>query len=320
MKAIRVHAFGEPKALQLDTVADPKPAPGQVLVKVQAVGINPVETYIRAGQYAKLPDLPYTPGHDAAGTVAAVGEGVDRVAVGDRVYVAGTLSGAYAEMTLADQSKVHPLPDSISFQQGAGIGVPYTTAYHALFQRGHGIAGETVLIHGATGGVGIAALQLAKAAGLTVIATGGTEAGRALLADQGADVVLDHRDPKHMDAALAATGGRGVDVILEMVADANLGVDLPALAHGGRVVVIGSRGDVEINARNLMQRRAQVLGAALALVTPEEYRSAHAAIGAGLRNGSLKPVIARELKLEQAAEAHVSVMEPGARGKIVLVP
>nr|WP_301289112.1 NADPH:quinone reductase [Natronocella acetinitrilica] len=290
------------------------------MVKVQAVGINPVETYIRAGQYAKLPDLPYTPGHDAAGTVAAVGEGVDRVAVGDRVYVAGTLSGAYAEMTLADQSKVHPLPDSISFQQGAGIGVPYTTAYHALFQRGHGIAGETVLIHGATGGVGIAALQLAKAAGLTVIATGGTEAGRALLADQGADVVLDHRDPKHMDAALAATGGRGVDVILEMVADANLGVDLPALAHGGRVVVIGSRGDVEINARNLMQRRAQVLGAALALVTPEEYRSAHAAIGAGLRNGSLKPVIARELKLEQAAEAHVSVMEPGARGKIVLVP
>ncbi len=320
MKAIRVHAFGNPDVLQVETVDDPVPATGQVLVRVHAIGINPVETYIRSGNYARLPDLPYTPGADAAGVVEAVGEGVSRVAVGDRVYTAGTVTGAYAELAVADQHTVHPLPDGATFQQGAALGVPYGTAFHALFHRARALPGETVLVHGATGGVGIAALQLARASGMTVIATGGTAEGRDMLRELGADHVLDHREEGHMDKAAQATDGHGIDVILEMLADANLGVDLPALAHEGRVVVIGNRGDVQINARNLMQRRSSILGAALAHITPAEYRNAHAAIVAGLRSGTLQPVVGHELALEEAAQAHERVMAPGARGKIVLLP
>ncbi|MCC5811513.1 MAG: NADPH:quinone reductase [Ectothiorhodospiraceae bacterium] len=320
MKAIRVKEFGGPEVLQTATVDDPVPAEGQVLVRVRAIGINPVETYIRSGQYAVLPPLPYTPGADAAGEVAAVGTGVKQVKVGDRVYTAGTLTGAYAEMTLVEAGKVHALPDGISFQQGAAIGVPYATAYHSLFQRAHARPGDTVMIHGATGGVGIAAVQLARGAGMTVIATGGTPEGRAMLEELGADHVLDHRADDHLDQARKLSGGRGVDVILEMLADVNLGKDLPALAHEGRVVVIGNRGTVEINARDLMQRRASILGTALAHVKPDEYRSLHAALVAGLANGTLNPIISRELPMDQAPEAHTLVMEPGARGKIVLIP
>lgn len=320
MKAIRVHAPGEPEVMQLETMEDRVAGPHQVLVKVHAVGVNPVETYIRAGQYAMLPETPYTPGMDCAGTVQAVGEGVTRFNPGDRVYVAGTITGSYAEQTIAEEHRVHPLPDTISFQQGAGIGVPCTTAYHALFQRAGARPGETVMVHGATGGVGIAAIQLARAAGMTVIATGGTEEGRKLAAEQGADHVLDHASEGYMDQVMDLTDGKGVNVILEMLADVNLGKDLPVLSREGRVVVIGSRGTVEINPRDTMGRRASIIGCALFQITPEEYRSAHAALVAGLRNGTLKPIINRELPLAEAPEAHRLVMQPGARGKIVLIP
>ncbi|MCC5858446.1 MAG: NADPH:quinone reductase [Ectothiorhodospiraceae bacterium] len=320
MKAIRIHSPGEPEVMQLETLDDRVPGPHQVLVRVHAIGVNPVETYIRAGQYAMLPPTPYTPGMDCAGTVQGVGEGVTRFAPGDRVYVAGTVTGSYAEQTIAEEHRVHPLPEQVSFQQGAAIGVPCTTAYHALFQRAAAIPGESVLVHGATGGVGIAAIQLAKAAGMMVIATGGTEEGRKLTLEQGADHVLDHSQEGYMDQVMDLTDGNGVDVILEMLANMNLGKDLPVLAHGGRVVIIGSRGPVEINPRDTMGRRASIIGCALFQITPEEYRSAHAALGAGLRNGTLQPVISREMPLADAPEAHRLVMQPGARGKIVLTP
>ncbi len=320
MKAIRVHAPGDPDVMQLETLDERVAGPHQVLVKVQAIGVNPVETYIRAGQYAMLPETPYTPGMDCAGTVQAVGEGVTRVNPGDRVYVAGTVTGSYAEQTIAEEHRVHPLPEGISFQQGAAIGVPCTTAYHALFQRAGGLPGDIVMVHGATGGVGIAAIQLAKAAGMTVIATGGSEAGRKLIAAEGADHVLDHTADGYMDQVMDLTGGHGVDVILEMLANVNLAKDLPVLARLGRVVIIGSRGTVEINPRDTMGRRASIIGCALFQITPEEYRSAHAALVAALRNGTLKPVISQELPLAEAAKAHQLVMEAGARGKIVLIP
>ena len=154
MKAIRVHEFGGPEVMKLEDVPDLTPAPGQVVVSVKAVGVNPVDTYVRSGAYAAKPLLPYTPGMDAAGTVEAVGEGVESVKVQERVYVAGTLSGAYAEQALCDASQVHRLPERVSFAQGAGVNVPYATAYRALYNRAHGQPGETVLVHGASGGVG----------------------------------------------------------------------------------------------------------------------------------------------------------------------
>jgi NADPH:quinone reductase len=289
-------------------------------VRVRAAGVNPVDTYIRSGAHAVRPALPYTPGLDAAGEVEAVGEGVERVSAGQRVYVAGSLTGAYAELALCEESQCHPLPEHVSFAQGAGVSTPYATAYRALFQRAGAKAGETVFVHGASGGVGTAAVQLARAAGLSVVGTGGTEEGRRLALEQGAHHVLDHRAPGYLERLTELTGGRGVDVILEMLANVNLDKDLGVLAKGGRVVVVGSRGAVEINPRLAMTRDATILGMTLFNASPQESASIHAALAAGLEARTLRPVVGRELPLAEAARAHEDVLKPGAYGKIVLIP
>ncbi len=320
MKAIRVSSFGGPEVLKIETVPDPTPGPGEVLVRVKAAGVNPVDTYMRSGGYgARNPSLPYTPGSDAGGVIEAVGPGVD-LKPGQRVYTARTITGAYAELALCSRSQVHPLPERASFAQGAGVWVPCGTAYHALFQLAHAKVGETILVHGASGGVGIAVVQLARAAKLKVIGTAGTEAGLELVQREGAHHAVNHRQPDYQKEILGLTGGAGVDVIVEMLANVNLGTDLTLLAGRGRVVIVGSRGTVEINPREIMSRQAAVLGMLLWNVTEEEAREIHAALYAGLANGTLRPVIAAELPLASAPEAHRRVMEPGARGKIVLVP
>jgi NADPH2:quinone reductase len=176
------------------------------------------------------------------------------------------------------------------------------------------------LIHGASGGVGIASVQIARAAGLTVIGTAGSDKGLALVREQGAHHVLDHRAPGYLDQIVALTEGRGVDVILEMLANVNLGKDLTVLAQGGRVVVIGSRGTVEINPREAMARDAAILGMTLFNTSEQDAASIHAALVAGLENGTLRPIVGRELPLAEAPQAHRAVMESGAYGKIVLIP
>jgi NADPH2:quinone reductase len=320
MRAIRVNEFGEPDVMQLEDVADPKPGATQVVVRVSAAGVNPVETYIRAGTYARRPDLPYTPGSDAAGTVESAGAGVSRFKVGDRVYVAGSVTGTYAGLALCEESQVHPLPHRLTFAQGAALGVPYVTAHRALFGRAQARAGESVLVHGASGGVGIAAVQLARAAGMIVFGTGGTAEGRELAAREGAQHVLDHRAPGYLDELTKLTGGRGVDVIIEMLANVNLDRDLGVLARFGRVVVVGNRGRVEIDPRQAMGRDASIHGMTAFNISPAEHVSIHAALGAGLEAGTLRPVVGKELPLAEAARAHREVLEPGAYGKIVLVP
>jgi NADPH2:quinone reductase len=320
MKAIRVHEFGEAEKMRLEEVPDPWCGPGQVLVKVHAVGVNPVDTYIRAGLYAIKPTLPYTPGSDASGTIEVVGEGVKRVKVGERIYTAGTITGAYAEKTLCLESQVHPLPSKITYPQGAALNVPYSAAYRGLFHRARAVPGETVLVHGASGGVGTAALQLSRAAGMTVIGTAGTEQGRKLATEQGAHHVLNHRNAGHFEEILKLTENRGVDVILELLANVNLGKDLGILAKDGRVVVIGSRGTVEVNPRDAIGREAAILGMSVFNATERETASIHAAIGAGLENGTLRPVIGQEVPLADAPLAHRKIIEASALGKIVLVP
>jgi NADPH:quinone reductase len=320
MKAIRVHELGLPDVLKLEEIEDLKPDATQVLVKVKAVGVNPVEAYVRTGGYARKPNLPYTPGTDAAGVVEEVGTGVTGFNTGDRVYTSGTITGAYAEMAICAEHQVHLLPDNVSFKQGAALGVPYATACYALFYKARAMAGETVLVHGGSGGVGIAAVQLALAAGLTVIATGGSPEGRKLIETQGAQHVLDHRAPGYLDALKEITGNHGPDVILEMLANVNLENDLEALAARGRIVVIGSRGKIEIDPRQLMSRNAEISGMVLFNANEAELRSIHATLAAGLKNKTLKPVVRRELPLKNAAQAHTAIMEPGALGKIVLVP
>ena len=320
MRAIRVHEFGGPEVMKLEEAPDHIVGPGQVVVSVKAAGVNPVDTYIRAGAYAVKPSLPYTPGMDAAGTVVAVGESVENLEVGERVYIGGTLRGAYAEQALCDAAQVHPLPARVSFAQGAGINVPYATAYRALYQRAQGRPGETVLVHGASGGVGTAAVQMARAGGLQVIGTAGTEKGRKLVLEQGANHVVDHRQEGYTEEIMALTKGRGVDVILEMLANVNLAKDLTLLAVRGRVVVIGNRGSIEINPRAAMQRDLSILGLTLLNATKEELVGIHAALVAGLEYGTLNPIVGREMPLGDAPLAHRLVLEPGAYGKIVLVP
>ncbi len=320
MKAILVREFGGPDVLRLEEVPTPKPAPGQVLVRVQAAGVNPYDTYMRSGSYPIKPPLPYTPGSDGAGVVEATGEGVKKVKPGERVYTATTVTGAYAEYTLTLEDQVHALPEKINFSQGAGIWVPYGTAYHALFHSAEARASETVLVHGASGGVGIASVQMARAMGLTVFGTAGTQKGLDLVKLEGAHQVFDHTKVGYQDEILKATGGRGVDIILEMLANVNLAADTKLLATRGRVIVIGNRGEVTINARELMTRQASVRAFTLWGINAAEAADTHAGLIAGLENGTLRPIVGKELALKDAAQAHRDVLAPGAFGKIVLVP
>ncbi len=288
MKAIRVHAFGGPDVLKLEEISALQPAAGQILVKVHAAGVNPADTYARTGNYAVLPQLPYTPGTDGAGVVDSVGEGITKVKSGDRVYVAKSLSGTYAEYALALESQVHRLPENVSFAQGAGVFIPYGTAYHALHHQ-------------------------AKAHG--------TAKGLDLIKREAVHQAFDHSKAGYQESILKATGGKGVDIILEMLANVNLGADLNLLAPYGRVIVIGSRGDVTITPRDIMSRRAAILAFTLWAITDAEASDIHAGLIAGLENGTLRPVVGAELPLKDAAQSHINVMKPsGAHGKIVLIP
>ena len=320
MKAIRIEQFGGPEVLKLVDVPVPAVGVGQVLVRVRAAGVNPVETYIRSGTHARKPPLPYTPGSDAGGSVESIGPDVSSLKVGDRVYTSGSISGTYAELALCDVADVHALPANVTYAQGAAVGIPYATAWRALMQRAQAQPGESVLVHGGSGAVGIAAVQVARALGLHVFATASTERGRKLALEQGAEDVFDHSASDHIEKIRERTGGRGPDIILEMLANANLAKDLSLIAPRGRVVVIGNRGTIEINPRDAMTREADIRGMLMFNATPTELARIHAAVIAGLENRTLRPIIARELPLTDAVEAHRLVMQSGAHGKIALLP
>ena len=322
MKAIVVKEFGAPELMKLETLPHPVPGKGQVLVRVKAIGVNPVEVYIRSGTYARKPALPYTPGTDLGGVVEKTGPEVTRVKAGDRVYTHGVAAGfgAYADLAVCDESQVHRLPDHVTFQQGAAMGVPYGTAWRALMLRAQAKAGETIFVHGASGGVGTAAVQIARAYGMRVIGTAGTDKGLALVREQGAHEVLNHKDADYMQKVMELTGGRGADVIVEMLANVNLDKDLEILALRGRVMVVGNRGRVEIDPRKAMGKDGAILGMTMFNATPEDLRQVFAALDAGLENRTLNPVVGKELRLADAVEAHAAVMEPGAYGKIVMIP
>lgn len=340
MKAIVIRQFGDPDVLKLEDVPTPAVEPGTALIRLHAVGVNPVDTYTRAGKSAPIP-LPFTPGFDGAGVVEAVGPPLPNaqrsdparsgtpqptLRAGDRVYVArppvdsapGVFSGTYAQRVLSDLTGVFPLPSNITFQQGAAIGTPYATAWRALFQRARATPGQTVLIHGASGGVGLAACQIASAAGLIVIGTAGTQEGLDLVRRNGAAHAVSHRDPGYLDQVKAFTHGRGPDVILEMLANVNLQNDLELVARFGSIVVIGSRGSLDFLPRGTMTKDASIVGMMLRNCPMHEFAQVHAALGAGLASGVYRPIISLELPLADAAQSHVRIMEPAVHGKIVL--
>ncbi|MGI9499311.1 MAG: NADPH:quinone reductase [Geminicoccaceae bacterium] len=324
MKAIRAHAFGGPEVLQFDDVEDFEPDAGEVVIDVKAAGVNPADTYMRGGAYAIVPDLPYTPGGDAAGVISAIGDGVTKWKVGDQVFAGVALGfsmqGCYAEKVLRSADDILALPEEVGFAEGAALGVPYATAHYGLFARGGSKTGETVFIHGASGAVGTAAIQLAKRAGMTVIGSGGSDRGRKLILGEGADHAVDHTAEGYVDEVKALTGGSGPEIILEMLANVNLAADLDLVAKYGRVIVIGNRGEITINPRMTMMKDLDVRGLALFNGSRAQMEGIMTDLLSGLDDGSLRPVIGREMPLADAARSHKAVLEPGAFGKIVLVP
>lgn len=318
MKAIRVHQFGGPEVLKLEEVPTPTPGDGEVLVRLHAIGVNPVETYVRSGARGPRP-LPYTPGADGAGVIEAVGPGVTKVGVGDRVFTSSTLTGSYAEYALCTQAQLHRLPEELSFEQGAAINVPYATAYRALFQHAKVRPGEFVFIHGGSGGVGTASIQLAVAHGCKVIASGGTERGLALIRSNGAHHAVDHTEPFYREKVLNLTNGLGPAVIIEMLANKNLASDLKLSAIRGRIVIVGSRGTIAIDPRDAMMREVVIHGLSLFNANEAERNEIYASIHAHLAAGVIRPVIGQSFPLAQAALAHEAVLAAGAYGKIVMV-
>ena len=317
MKAIIVQDFGGPEVLQIQTVPDPQPANGEVVVKLHAAGVNPVETYQRAGTppYHNV-EFPWTPGSDGAGEVISIGEEVTDWKIGDRVYVyAPKGNGTYAEMIACKSSQVHRLPENVSFEQGAAMGVPYATAHRALFGKANAKAGEVVFIQGASGGVGTAAIQLANRAGLVVA---GSASDEEFIERVGAKYTFNHHQDGYMSDALGATCGRGFDLILELKADANLGRDAEVLAPFGRIVVIGSGGPVEINPRDWMSKDATVMGMTLFNVNGAQLQEIHADLVDGLQSGQLRPIIDKSFDLADAAQAHEAITQGESHGKIVL--
>lgn len=319
MKTIVVREFGAPEVLKLEEKSDLEPSENQILIRIKAVGVNPVETYIRLGQYPKVPDLPFTPGKDAAGIVEKIGENITGFKVGDRVLTTNSLTGTYAEFCLCGEHQLIKLPDNISFEQGAGVFTPYATAFRALFQKAKAKSGETILIHGASGGVGMAAIQWAKNAGLKVIGTASSEEGKKLVKEQGADYVFDHSDENYLNEIKEATNGKGVDIILEMLANVNLVKDFDVLAQFGRIPIIGNRGTLDFNPRLAMSKDASLYGMSLFNAPPDEMREIHEAIYDGLAKGFLNPIVGKIFDLKNAPEAHREVIEGKAFGKIILI-
>lgn len=315
MKAVHLREFGGPEILHASEHSTPVPGASQVLVEIRAIGVNPVDALCRAGE-APWITLPFTPGFDAAGLVAQ-SDADGKWPIGTPVYLA-LAGGTYAEYVAADASAVHALPPGIDFETGAALGIPYFTAHGALFGRAALHDDEYLLVRGASGAVGAAAVELARAHGIRVLGSAGSDAGLNMLRDQGIEA-FDHRAADVDTRILAATDGRGVDVILE-VRSANIGADLQLLAPQGRIVVIGDRSTVSIDPLELTRRSASILGFNVGSLRTRDIHAAEQAIAAGLLAGTIRPRIAARFPLADAAQAHTLLGRSGLNGKIILLP
>lgn len=323
MRAIRVAEHGGPEVLKVEKdVPVPEPKSNEVLLKVASVGINPMDAYIRAGHFPPpmLPPKPYTPGGDCCGTVEAVGNEVTKFKAGDRVYTAYA-NGSYAEYTTVAEAFTFPMTDSITLKQGAAIGSPYFTAYRGFHMRGQAKPGESVLIHGASGAVGSAATQIARAWGCRVFGTAGTADGLKSIKDNGCCLALNHRDKDYVDKIKEETGGVGVDLILEMKADANLEKDINLLAPGGRVVVFGAQGPTQVTPLTFALKEIDVRGVNMGNLKEADCHQVASCLMAGMETGWVKPVVGQEFSLEDASKSHIEVLShaAGTKGKIILV-
>ncbi|MEE9275406.1 MAG: NADPH:quinone reductase [bacterium] len=324
MKAVHVNAFDLDVPMTLDEVEDPRPGPGEVLVRLGAAGVNPVDIAVRAAKhpYAKFVTPPYVPGGEGAGEIVAVGEGVEAFRKGQHVF-GRTIGGGYAELARMDAATAAELPDDCSDAQGACITIAYYTAWNALVIKAQAGPGETVLIQGGAGGVGSAAIQLAKSMGCRVFATVSSKEKADFCKSLGADETINYREEDFAGRCLELTGGRGVDVIVELVACDNFGKDLEAIRVDGRVIVVGTgtgKGpDAAFRVPDMMTKDARVMGLAVINLIPK-LPQVVARFVPLLKEGSLKVHVDRTLPLAEANEAHKLVASGKFLGKIVLAP
>ncbi|HSK67920.1 MAG TPA: NADPH:quinone reductase, partial [Candidatus Limnocylindria bacterium] len=241
---------------------------------------------------------------------------------GDRVYVTGlrdrTSTGAYAEKAVCGAASAFPLPEGVSFGEGAALGIPALTAHRALFQRGRLKPGETVLVHGASGAVGHLAVQMAAAFGARVIGTAGTPEGKDLVLRAGAQSAADHATEDDLRAITDLIGGRGPDLIIEFLANRNLALDLRLVAKYGRVVVVGNRGSLDFNPRLTMAKEADVLGTAIWNYPDDEYLQSAAFVAEAVRSGALRPHVGASFPLREARAAHEGLLSKAGSGMTVL--
>ena len=323
MKAMVCEAFGGPEVLALREVPDPPPpGPGEITVRIAARGVQYVDVLMLAGKYQFRPEPPFIPGGEAAGTVTAVGPGVTGVRPGDQVMSRHTL-GAFAELGNAKAELCDPVPAGMSLEQAGVFRGAYTTAYHALLQRGRMRQGEWVLVHGAAGGIGIAAIQLARLFGARVIATAGTEAKRAACLEEGADHAIGYSGG-FLDSVKTLTGGRGVDIDYDPIGAAVTEESLRTLAWGGRLLVLGflGGGPASIRSNYLLIKGIDVVGVRIGGLNEAAPGIAAAnmrALASLAATGALRPRISHRFPLARAAEALQAVIDRKVIGKAVLM-
>ncbi len=324
MKAVFATRWCDPKDLEYVEVPTPTPGPGEILIDVKAVGCNFPDILIVQGKYQKHPPLPFSPGVEASGVVRACGTGVTRFAPGDRVF-ALTGWGAYAEVVAVPDGRVYALPSTLDFDEGAAFGLVYQTSYCALVHRARLRAGEWLLVHGAAGGVGLAAVQIGKALGARIIATAGTPEKLDIARQSGADVLVDYRTEDWVARVKEVTGGAGADVIYDPVGGDVFDGSSRCIAFEGRLLVIGFAGGriPEIAANRILLKNISVVGVHWGLY--QERGSPLVArwmddLLALVARGQLRPVIYKRFPLARAAVALAAIGSRESYGKVVLTP
>lgn len=322
MKAMLCRAFGPPESLALGDLPDPVPGPGEVLIRSAASGVNFADTLMIEGKYQEKPPFPFAPGLEVAGTVEAVGNAVTRFDPGQRV-LALVPAGGFAELACAAENAVFALPDGMDFETAAGFPITYGTAHGALTWRADLQPGETLAVHGAAGGVGLAAVEVGKALGARVLASAGSPEKLAIAEAHGADGLIDYRKEDVRERLKALTDGRGVDVVFDPVGGAVFEASLRSLAWSGRLVVIGfAGGEVpQAPANLLLVKNISVLGlywGSYRKHAPDLLLEQFAELFSWYTAGKLKPLVSEVLPLERAGEALERLKSRKATGKVVV--
>lgn len=324
MRAVLCKAYGLPDSLVVEDIASPQPGPGEVRIDVKAAGVNFPDSLIIQNKYQVKPPLPFTPGGELAGVVSAIGEGVTKVAVGQSV-IAFTLWGAFAEQAVVPQDKLIPMPEGMPYEIAGSFLMTYGTCYHALHDRAQIKAGETVLVLGAAGGIGIAAIELAKAAGARVIAAASSDAKLAVCRQHGADETINYQDEDLRERIKALTGGRGVDVVCDPVGGRFSEAALRSMAWRGRFLVVGfADGEIPKMPLNLvLLKGCAIVGVFWGDFVQREPHACAADLAALVRlyqSGAIRPLVSGRHTLEQTGAALLALMQRKVSGKLVIVP